>query len=84
LLLEDQRDVRSIKENLAAVPTLDSEGKRVLLDTKLKGGLAGIGVLVLGAWESLLLNLKNLKVGVVYLDVQTLICTKLVCGIVDL
>jgi hypothetical protein len=78
LLLENQRNSDGIKENLIVVPTLDSEGERVLLDPEDESGLAAVGLVVLGAGESLFLNLEDLEVGVVDLDVKTLVCTKLV------
>jgi hypothetical protein len=68
LLLEDQRNGSGIEENLAVVPTLDSERKRGLLDIELESGRRRGRLLVLGAGESLLLNLEDLKVGVVDLD----------------
>jgi hypothetical protein len=71
LFLKDEGNGVCIKENLAAVPALDCERKLVLFDIKLEGCVGRL--LMLWAGEDLFLNLENLKVGIVDLDMKTLI-----------
>jgi hypothetical protein len=76
LLLEDKWHSRGVEENLTVVSTLDSEGEGLLHDVELKNNIGSRrgNIVVLGAWQDVLMDLENLKSCIEDFDVEAFVC----------